>query len=361
LERCADAWRTLEAEAGAGGLAPFQRLAWARAWLRTVGAGCEPWMLRARDRHATLLPLVLVRRRGIRILRFLGHGVSDYLGPVPLNASAEALRSFGLALAREARGFDLLDLQSFHAEPERRHALAEALGLAIAERLYERCPVIDTTGDWPAYLASRRKKFRANLKRAERRVGEQGALAIQQEQATAALFEEMVAVERDSWKWTLGSAFLREESHRRFLAAVLLEDRVPSECWTLRLDGALAAFAVVFPGADRRYYYLPSFRERHPDVGTRLLAAIVRDTFDGPWREFDFLRGDEGYKLAWCQSEREVHQLVAAGRTPLGAAALATVRVRWRLARSHRIRALRAAFLRRGAAQPASDPAAASR
>ena len=313
--------------------------------MATFGRGAEPWVFSAGDPPTALLPLVFSQHRGVRALRILGHGVSDYLGCVPLEAPATIWHSLGEALRAEAASFDLLDLESLHADDEQRRALVQGLGLHCAERLYERCPVIDTCGGWDAYLESRKKKFRANLKRAARRVAEHGEPLAARESLTPALFEDLVKLERESWKWAAKSAFLSDDASRRFLATVLLDDPVPHELWTLRLGAALAAFAVVLRAGDVRHYYLPSFCERYPDAGTHLLAAIVKDSFEGPVREFDFLRGDESYKLACANRERAVHQLVAAGRTALGPIALTAMRARWRLARSHRVRRLREAVL----------------
>jgi len=347
LDRRWPAWPALEASCSGGAMTPFQRLAWARAWLATVGQRYEPWVLSWGEPCAALLPLARTRRRGLRIVRLLGHGASDYLGSLPLDAPPEAFAAFGERLRAAAGEFDLLDLQSLYADEAQRRALTTALGLSFADRVYERCPVIETIGSWSDYLASRKKKFRANLKRAERRTAEHGTVEIAQEPPTQALFDEMVAVERDSWKWAAGSAFLRDPLHRKLLSSAMAEESMRCETWTLRVDRTLGAFAVIFVEGGVRHYYLPSFRARFSDAGTQLLAAVVQDCFDDPRvREFDFLRGDESYKLAWSQREREVHQLVAAGRTPLGRAALAAVRARWRLAQSRRLHALRATVLR---------------
>jgi CelD/BcsL family acetyltransferase involved in cellulose biosynthesis len=99
----------------------------------------------------------------------------------------------------------------------------------------------------------------------------------------------------------------------------------------------LAAFAVVFTNDRTRHYYLPSFRSRFTDAGTFLLGEIVRDSFESEFSEFDFLQGDESYKLAWATHEHAVHQLVAAGHGPVGRTSLLVLRARWRLARSERL------------------------
>lgn len=291
-----------------------------------------------------VLPLAMVKRRGVRILRFLGHGISDYLGSVPIDAPSEIYGLFGAALADEARQFDLLDLQSIHADTSSRHALALALGRYCAERVYERCPIIDTTGAWEPYLGTRKKQFRANLKRADRRVAEAGRIEIGCETASAPLLKELVAVERASWKANTRTAFLLDPENLRFASVALLEESLPHEIWTLRINGVLTAFALVFTAGDTRYFYLTSFRRDHPDVGTKLLAEVVKNSFEGAWQVFDFLRGDERYKMGWSHREHTVYQVVACGQSLRGPFALAAMKLRWLLARSTRLQSLRAAM-----------------
>lgn len=352
-----ECWRHLEASHSVG---PFQRRAWALAWLATLGEGSEPWILTAGSPAVSLLPLVLVRRHGLRVIRLLGHGVSDYVGAVPVDSSAEVYRAFGAELSRHAQHYDLIDLQSLDATEDRRRAISEGIGRPSIERVYEICPVIKTQACWAAFLASRRKRFRANLKRAHRRLCKHGDMAVRRESPSAALMDEMASVERESWKWTKGSSFLRDPGTRAFLETVLLKDVVPHEVWTIRSSGELAGFAVVFIADKTRYYYLPSFRERYSDAGTLLLSHIVRDSFDGHWQELDLLRGDERYKLAWAHEMREVHELAFAGRTLRGHVALLGARVRWRLAASRSARCLYAALIRLYG-MPRSGPGASGR
>jgi len=204
-----------------------------------------------------------------------------------------------------------------------------------------RCPVVATRGSWEDYLKTRKRKFRANLKRAIRRVGEQGTVEVERTVADAALFEEMIEVERESWKWAGGLAYLKPARDRGFLRDVLLESRVEHELWTCRIDRSLAGFALVFPSVHVRHYYLPSFRSRFSDAGSFLLGEIVRESFSSKYEELDLLRGDESYKLAWATHQNAVHEIAAAGRSPLGPIAREVLRARWTVARSDRLRALR--------------------
>jgi CelD/BcsL family acetyltransferase involved in cellulose biosynthesis len=342
LEAAAPLWRRLEA---AEDPPPFQTLGWANAWLAHLGGGAQPWLALAGDPPEGLLALALRRVSGLRVLGLLGHGTSDYLGPLGSARDPAWLEALGRRLRSEARRFDLVDLLSLHADAAQRDALARGLGGGARLRAYERCPFVRIDAPWEAYLKSRSANQRKNAKRLARRVGAQGELAIEREKPSPELFEQLVEVERASWKWQHGLASLRDPGRRAFLREILLGGGVRHELWTCRVAGALAAFAIVLLGGRTRYYYLASFREDVPRVGSLLLLQLLEHSFSDGTREFDFLQGDEPYKFEWANAEREAHQLVAAGGGPFALPALAAVRTRWWLARSQRLRRLRTRLL----------------
>jgi len=342
LESTAALWRRLEA---AEDPPPFRTHGWARAWLTHLGAGAEPWLLLCGEPATGLLPLVLRRTHGARVLSLLGHGISDYLGPLGAAGEPAWLEALGRRLRGESRRFDLVDLLSLRASPAQRTALARGLGGAANERVYERCPLVRIETSWEEYLKTRSSNQRKNVKRLGRRVGAQGDVAIACETATPELFDALIEVERASWKWEHGLSSLRDPRRRAFLRELLLGGGVRHELWTCRVGAALGAFAIVLLGGRTRYYYLASFRQDVSRVGNLLLLELLRDSFGAKLEAFDFLQGDEPYKFEWANAEHEVHQLVAAGGGWLAAPALAAVRVRWWIARSERLRRLRTRLL----------------
>ena len=342
LEQATPLWRRLEAEEDPP---PFQTLGWANAWLAHLGDGAEPWLAIAGEPASGLLAMALRRVAGTRVLALLGHGASDYLGALGTARDPAWLEALGRALRRESRRFDLVDFLSLHADEAQRAALVRGLGRGARTRAYERCPLVRIDTSWEDYLKTRSANQRKNAKRLARRVGARGEVAIEREKATPELFEELVEVERASWKWEQGLSSLRDPQRRGFLREILLAGGVRHELWTCRVEGRLAAFAILLLGGRTRYYYLASFREDVPRVGNLLLLALLQESFQTGFAEFDFLQGDEPYKFEWSNSEREVHQLVAAGGGWLGVPALATVRMRWWLARSERLRRLRTSLL----------------
>ena len=338
FEAAESLWRRLERE---GGVSPFQGYDWARVWLERLGRDCEPWLLLRDEPAPMLLPLVLRRRGGLRRLALMGQGVSDYLGPLPIELDPGTVEALGREIGASRKHFHVMQLQSWYSAEPTLECFMRALPGASIQRAYEICPWVDTSGSWDDYLSSRTRKFRTNLRRRVRLAEEVGSVAIQRESASAELFEELVDVERDSWKWEGGFAMLRDQETRGFLRALLLESQNPYELWTLRVNDELGAFALVFLGRETRYYYLPSFRARYPDVGTYLLRRIVEDSFESEFKAFDFLRGDEQYKKPWTTGIRVVHEVVSAGGGISGRFAQLGYKIRWRAAQSERIRQIR--------------------
>lgn len=341
LEECLPLWAELEARLDSP---VFQGPHWARIWLEHLGRGAEPWVLVREGPEPFIWPLVLTRIGPYRILRSLGEGVSDYLGPLcadPGNAVVHAID----ALQRLPSLLGHIDLRSLLLPADALASLRSGLR-GVAERVYERCPYIRTDGTFSSYLEGQKKRFRANWKRTLRRTESHGKIEFGPARFDDHLFAELESVERESWKWREGSAYFHDAGRRSFLRAVLSSGKLHGEVWTCRVDGDLAAFAVTFRNRTTRHYYLPSFKSRYSDVGTYLLGHIVEATFDSELQELDLLQGDEAYKLAWATGERSVYEIAALGRGPLGWPALLGIRTRWRLAESQRIRSLRSRIQR---------------
>jgi CelD/BcsL family acetyltransferase involved in cellulose biosynthesis len=315
----------------------FQTQAWARIWLRHFGKEAQPWILVTGSPPTALLALVLKRSGPVRVLRLLGHGLSDYPGALARDEDPERWEAWGRRLRQEAHRFDLVHFGALLASEAERAAFARGMGARAASRLYERCPVIETDLPWEEFLRARSKKFRKNIRQRENHMSRLGA-QVARETPTADLFEEVLEVEREAWKWQHGLSYTRNSSRRDFLRDLMLSGEVRHEFWTCRVNGELVAFALVFPTRHRRIDYLSSFRVRFNGVGAFLLSEMVRESCGSEFEEVDLGQGDEAYKLFWSTRERCVFEVVAPGRRLLALPAYAAVRIRWILARSERLR-----------------------
>ena len=116
------------------------------------------------DRIAAVLPLYFWIKRPGRILRFLGHGASDQLGPIchpnERGAAAGALITY---LETNRRRWDVLLAEHLPSDEDWR----DALGATLLRT--ESNPVLhDDGGGWDGFLASRSSNFRQQVGRRER-------------------------------------------------------------------------------------------------------------------------------------------------------------------------------------------------
>ena len=299
-------WRQL-AERGRNVFASWE---WADTWWRHFGEGRE---LRVHHEPGSyVLPLFLERQGPFRILRFIGSGHSDEVGPIGDGARAAA------AFAEE-RDFHLF------LGDEMAPGWAERIGAKVIERTSS--PVIELSGSWDQYLAARSANFRSQVRAAERRLGDATYRLATVETLDADL-DTLFALHRARWP---GSHWFAdaEAFHRDFAATAL--ERGWLRLWILQLAGTPAAawLGYRFNGVES-YYQAgrdPSLqRER---VGFVLLAHTIREAIQDGMSEYRLLRGDESFKYRFATGDPGLETL-ARPNGALGRLALAVRTVRRR-------------------------------
>ncbi|HEX2159031.1 MAG TPA: GNAT family N-acetyltransferase [Actinomycetes bacterium] len=337
LDDLATEWTALAATSGN----PFGTYEWASCWWRHHGGDRRPLVVagRAADgRLVTVLPLYLWATRPLRILRFLGHGAGDQLGPVHAPGDREA----AAALARQALaklGWDVFVGEWLPA----RALWSDLLGARVIRR--EGSPVLAAPdGGWPAYLAGRSANFRQQLGRRERNLARCHQLDLRLVQDPGQLPEAMdtlFALHR--LRWGDDSGFLpRQAFHREFAALAL--DRGWLRLWLLELDGRPAAawYGLRFGGVEHYYQSGRDPAFDHLSAAFVLLAHTIRSAFTDGVTEYRFGRGQDPYKYRFTDTDPGLETIAVTRGRAAGAALGAAVhaypfvkrrigRLRWEL------------------------------
>jgi peptidoglycan/xylan/chitin deacetylase (PgdA/CDA1 family)/CelD/BcsL family acetyltransferase involved in cellulose biosynthesis len=328
LDDLAEEWTALAARGGN----VFATHEWASCWWRHHGGDRQPLVTACRfddGRLLAVLPLYLWAARPLRILRFIGHGAGDQLGPV----HAPEDRGVVEPLVRQALGSLGWDL--FVGEQLPARALwSGALGAGVIRR--EGSPLLAAPdGGWPAYLAGRSANFRQQLGRKERNLARRHRVELRLVTEPERLPEAMDRLlELHALRWGgAGSAFLpRAAFHRDFAAAAL--ERGWLRLWLLELDGRPAAAWYGFRFGGVEHYYQsgrdPAFD--HLSAAFVLLAHTIRAAFDDGVAEYRFGRGQDPYKYRFTDADPGL-ETVAATRGPAAAAALLAARRAYPLAK----------------------------
>jgi len=330
-------WSALCSEARSGCL--FLSPEWLVPWWERFGQGREPCCIALfeRERLVGFLPLFSepVRLAGMpaRRVAFLGDGATgcDYLDVLAAPGREAEVR----AAALEALGrlpWDVCDLDGLLRDsstalhlaqlfPNGRAVRSPAAGLGGAPadvvrdaRLRFVCPHIPLVGSYQEYLQGLGR--RENLRRREKWLFRQPGVSIEvarsPEEARIAV-ERFLELHRARWAVEGGSDGLADTRHEAFHRAAVQE--LAERGW-LRLYTLFAArrpVASVYGVAHRGkflYYqsgYDPAWASK--SVGLVLLARTVQDAYGEGLHEFDFLRGNEGYKAQWARGERWTIQM----------------------------------------------------
>jgi CelD/BcsL family acetyltransferase involved in cellulose biosynthesis len=308
----------------------FSTHEWARTWCKHFGDGKRLALTQIRDpdgRTVALLPLHTERHGGVNVLRFLGHGVGDQLGPVcdpaDLGVAIDALR----VVTGEA---DLLLAERVPAN----------LGLDGRLLYQEASPVIAVAdeGDWDAYLRARSSNFRGQVRSRSRRVAREIGLRYRLSDDPARLgadLEALFALHDARWRQAAGAfAGQRGAFHREF-AAVALE-RGWLRLWIAESRDRPVAAWYGFRFAGDEYYYQSGWDPALArfGVGVAILEHSIREAFAEGVNEYRLLRGDELYKRRYASSDGAVQTIaVPASLVSRGLVAVVAVLSRGRLGR----------------------------
>jgi len=261
---------------------------------------------------AALVAVYLSARRPLRVLRFVGSGPSDWLGPAHAptdeGLAAEAMRE---ALS-DGPAWDLLlaeRLRSVSVLPR---------GTSATLVVDEGFPILSFQGrSWEELLSGYSANLRGQIGRLERRLERSHRLTYRLSTDPDRLDDDLsvlYGLHRARWQHA-GSGALdprRQAFHRDF--ARLAQARGWLRLWIMELDGEPVAAWYGFRFAGVEWYYQAGRDPNHDSgsVGFVLLCQSIRaalvDGADAYW----FLRGGEHYKGRFTSEDPGVRTLLAA-------------------------------------------------
>jgi CelD/BcsL family acetyltransferase involved in cellulose biosynthesis len=302
LESIADPWRELLRATPRASF--FQTCDWLRCYWRHFGHDQRLRVLVARDGNDVtgILPLA-VRRESFRVgsLRVLTYPLQDwgsFYGPIGRDMTAILWAGLRHVL-RSKRDWDLVDLRWIdmeNADRGRTYQVMRQLGFAPEQSEWAPTARIELRGTWDDYWRSRRRKWRENVRRDQRRLESRGKVTYVRYrpeegggESSRHLFETCVELARRSWQGssTTGTT-MSHESIRPFLADMhgVAAAAGGLDVNLLYLDGRPIAFAYnyVYEGHVSGLRTGFDADPAYSGAGTVLYLHMIRDSFArGDW------------------------------------------------------------------------------
>lgn len=305
---------------------PFMSWAWHRAWAQAAPesevAASEVLVLRgASGAVGGLLPVLLRRHAFRRVpVRALTWAIGDLCCPDHLDLLAPATPDADVAAfwpAIQDLPWDVVVLSNVSPDAPALGRLCEAAaadGHAVRRQPLWGCPYLDLADDWDRYLATLTPNRRQSLRRKERALKRDHAVAITDyagdrlDEGLKALFE----LHEQRWGGEAGGAF-REPSARRLHHCFASELAARDQLWltTLDVDGQPAAAWYGFTCGDTVYFYQSGRNPRweRESIGQILMGLMIRRAIERGYRRFDFLRGEDDYKRHWTGTTRFTEEI----------------------------------------------------
>lgn len=305
----------------------FATREWVSTWWRHYGADGEWAATALRDpagQLVAILPFYVASARPVRVLRFLGHGAGDWLGPIcaPQDIERVALALGRLMHTARPRWQVLLGEQS--PADQRWAALLGATRLR-----FEASPSLHV--EWASFddfLASRSRNFREQVRRKERKLSREHDLRYRlcgDPRELAGDLDTLFDLHDARWQ-DASDAFdaQRRRFHHDFASLAL--QRGWLRLWGMDLDGRRVAAWYGFRFAGAEWYYQggrdPAYERQA--VGFVLLSHTVREAMGDGVGEYKLLRGGEEYKGRFANRDTGLETFVV-GRGPVGAVSAAAL------------------------------------
>jgi dTDP-4-amino-4,6-dideoxygalactose transaminase/CelD/BcsL family acetyltransferase involved in cellulose biosynthesis len=303
----------------------FATREWLTTWWRYFGTGqlhLSAWR-DAAGKLVAILPLHILQRGPVRILRFLGHGVSDELGVICRREDrVRAAQALGQELARSKAHWDFFLGEKLPGD--------EPWAYLTGGRTLRRHPnpMIHTAGlTWDNYLGMLSTKFRKEIRYSESKLRRKHEFQFRTTQTVDQLSSDIETFLRlHEARWHEGSSLLPRNAFHRDVSVALLQ-RGWLRLGILNLDNVAVAarFDFRYAGVHAAYNAGRDPGWHRESVGLVLRVLMMRQAFEEGFDEYRFLSGGEGYKYRFGAVDRGL-ETIAHASGPVTEAALTTVR-----------------------------------
>jgi CelD/BcsL family acetyltransferase involved in cellulose biosynthesis len=321
---------------------PFYRHEYIRSFLDNFLPNAPLKILTTRDtggRLSAILPLVAERGPicGIKVRQLASPtNVHSLRFDLIADNGEEAAEAFWRYLAAD-RSWDVVRLTDVPegGEAWQLHRAAQEAGFPVGAWESQRSPYIVLPSSYRDLMQGLRTKFKANLRRRRKRLGEKGAVTVERLAGASLLpchLEECFALERSGWKGRGGSAVSQSPAAHGFHSDLLRRDTFRNQLslFLLKLDGQPIAFHYGLTCRGVYSLVMTSYDESFKDLspGHLLTEEVLKDCIARGLREFDFLGCDLPWKLDWTATVRSHHWLFIFRDSPFGRA-LCEVKFGW--------------------------------
>ncbi|MBT3321162.1 MAG: GNAT family N-acetyltransferase [Anaerolineae bacterium] len=289
---------------------------WLYSWWEIYNEGHELWLLTAWNNNELygVMPLMISteKRRGFsfRVLHPLGTPLGDASGFLLKDKSEAALFAMSNYLLQHKKDWDTLLLNNFTQSDIVLTWLKSYLndkGMIKREKISEHF-YIHLKGKWDEYSASLSSRFRKNLRRATRNAAKSGVVSFiyfPGKKAKWEVFQKIIKLDQYSKYPIIYQSIQEQEFHKKLFKR--MQEKEQLVLFLLEINDIPLAYEYGFIQNGKYESWRASYDYRFDpkvSIGTLLSKLVTEKSFELDYKEIDFLRGTESYKLKWKPASR---------------------------------------------------------
>jgi|SRR5581483_8101701 len=276
---------------------PFQTLQWLLPWgSHFASRRLYVMVFRVNDSVVGILPCFLHDWNGRRQLTIMGTGLSDYLDPVFDPRYSECNASVLAAHLERAPEWEVCDWQDLSAGTP-----LAILGPTCTD---VPCTAVRLSASFDQFISGRPHGLRRNLRRYRDKLESLGRLQfVASETADACLLDALVQLHRARWQRSSEPGIIDQNRAEAFIreAARSLAGCGMLRLFALYLDARIIAVILALRHSTTIFSYLSAFDPEYErfGCGRDLLGRAFEYAHTNAYRYWNFLRGEENYKITW--------------------------------------------------------------
>ena len=316
-----DTWNQVFDDSGTKNI--FLSWDWCFHWWKHFGKGKKLLILLVEENQSVIgiAPLMLVKG-GLRtvwtpVIQFIGSDIADYSDFLILSNRKAVLSKICFYIRTQLR-WSIWDLRKIREDSENleflRNILSE-LNYPLIESLFCFSPIVQLQGKWETYYKSISKGLRQDIRTALNKLSKKGKVnfEIYRDTPGEAVFNRIFEIHRKRQVNKIGRSMFEAVAKRNFISDICAT--FGKRGWlyipVLKLDQEIISYAIGFNYGGVIYYWItafdPDFVKASP--GKVMIKYILENSFQNNQTEFDFMLGEESYKLRWSTTERAIFEL----------------------------------------------------
>lgn len=300
---------------------------WLRSWWEVFGDNKRLFLITVTDgcKIIGIAPLTITKVMGkagfeLRKLTFVGDGLTDYHDLLVANERRKEVLQILLKCIVDCKeNWDVVHFRNVRGDSPNLPILRDTLGdtpLTFVERINIQCPYISIDCDWMSYYNALGKNIRSDIRRRLNHLAKMGKAKFVRLHEVDDVMDTLGIIKSIHVKCQRAKgeiSWYTNEKRFRFVSLILKRfgDRKWLDIVFLKLNDKVIAYYLGFVYDNIVYFWNTGFDPEFSKVspGKLLLHYWIKDSFTEAHREFDFMVGEEPYKLQWTSPMRPNYEL----------------------------------------------------